>query len=195
MRAFAPLALRVTPAPAPRTQRRPLRCALPPALRRVAPRLRRTARVLPPRALSAAGRTAAVTGAYISVAGAALLAAPLRTLGLLFSCDGLTPAWVRVFGVLCLTFGCYYGGTAALEARGAPCVPSLWLSRLVCSFLLLLLLLILSIQAPHGVLRKHRVWTPRACSGVLGARFRGLVSGTRPAAGKHPTACTPCGFG
>jgi hypothetical protein len=54
------------------------------------------------------------------VAGAALLAAPLRTLGLLFTCEGITPAWVRVFGVLCLTFGSYYGGAAALEARGAP---------------------------------------------------------------------------
>ena len=122
MRALAPLAPRVTPAP--RTQRRLLRCALrprpPPALRHVAPRLRRVARVLPPRALSAAGRTAAVTGAYISLAGAALLAAPLRTLGLLFTCEGITPAWVRVFGVLCLTFGSYYGGAAALEARGAP---------------------------------------------------------------------------
>ena len=121
MRVLSPLAPRV--APAPRTRPRPLRCALhaaTPALRHVAPRLRRAARVLPPRALSAAGRTAAVTGAYISVAGAALLAAPLRTLGLLFACDGITPAWVRVFGVLCLTFGSYYGGAAALEARGAP---------------------------------------------------------------------------
>jgi hypothetical protein len=59
-----------------------------------------------------------VTGAYISLAGCALLAAPLQTLGLLFACDGITAAWVRVFGVLCCTFGSYYGGAAALEARG-----------------------------------------------------------------------------
>jgi hypothetical protein len=69
--------------------------------------------------LSSAGRAAAVTGAYISLAGVCLLAAPLRTLGLLFACDGITPAWVRVFGVLCLTFGSYYLGAATLEARGA----------------------------------------------------------------------------
>ena len=75
---------------------------------------------LPSRALSSAGRTAAVTGAYISVAGVALLAAPLRALVLLFSCEGITAGWTRVFGVLCLTFGSYYGGAAALEARGAP---------------------------------------------------------------------------
>jgi hypothetical protein len=70
--------------------------------------------------LSSAGRAAAFTGAYISLAGACLLAAPLRTLSLLFACDGITPAWVRVFGVLCLTFGSYYVGAASLEARGAP---------------------------------------------------------------------------
>ena len=69
--------------------------------------------------LSAAGRAAAVTGAYISLAGGALLAAPLRTLSLLFACDGITSSWVRVFGVLCLTFGSYYAGAAMLEARGA----------------------------------------------------------------------------
>ena len=103
------------PLPLRRTQCVSLRLAVAPT------RLRRVARAaLPPRALSSAGRTAAVTGAYISVAGVALLAAPLRALGLLFSCEGISPPWTRVFGVLCLTFGSYYGGAAALEARGAP---------------------------------------------------------------------------
>jgi hypothetical protein len=72
-----------------------------------------------PPPLSAAGRASVFTGAYISLAGAALLAAPLRTLGLLFACDGITAAWIRVFGILCGTFGSYYLGAAALEARGA----------------------------------------------------------------------------
>ena len=102
---------------APRLTQLPLRRALPLA----ALRLRRAPRAaLPPRALSSAGRTAAVTGAYISVAGVALLVAPHRALGLLFSTEGISAAWSRVFGVLCLTFGSYYGGAAALEARGAP---------------------------------------------------------------------------
>jgi hypothetical protein len=115
MRALlAPCALRLT--------QLPLRRALPrEALPLAAPRLRRVARAaLRPRALSSAGRTAAVTGAYISVAGVALLAAPHRALGLLFTTEGISAAWTRVFGVLCLTFGSYYGGAAALEARGAP---------------------------------------------------------------------------
>jgi len=117
---------------APCVPRRPLRRAVlrarPPPRPRTGPAraLRfepRAALERPPRPLSAAGRTAAATGAYISAAGACLLAAPLRTLGLLFTtCSGesaISAPWVRVLGVLCLTFGSYYVGSAALESRGA----------------------------------------------------------------------------
>ena len=125
------------PAPArPASLRTPLR--RPPRLPlRRAHLLRAAAAQRTP--LSAAGRASAATGAYISLAGACLLAAPLRTLGLLFdvsSSGGITAPWVRVLGVLSATFGAYYLGAAALEARGvAP--PIAFYRSTVCGRLAL----------------------------------------------------------
>ena len=59
-----------------------------------------------------------MTGAYIGAVGLALLVAPAATFSILFNAADITSAWIRVFGVLCVTFGAYYVGTPLYELRG-----------------------------------------------------------------------------
>ena len=80
---------------------------------------------------ASARKAAAVTGAYIAAAGVALMIAPARVFGLLFSIEAITDAWIRVFGVLCVAFGTYYLGAAAGEARGMEGARGFYLSTVV----------------------------------------------------------------
>ena len=61
-----------------------------------------------------------MTGAYIGAVGAALLLAPTAVFSILFNAFDISSVWIRVFGVLCLTFSAYYVGTPFFESRGAP---------------------------------------------------------------------------
>ena len=71
------------------------------------------------RTRSAMARKAAyVTGIYIAAAGLALLIRPAQVFGLLFSIEGITDPWIRVFGTLCVAFGTYYWGTAFGDWHG-----------------------------------------------------------------------------
>ena len=63
-------------------------------------------------------RSSLLTGAYIGAVGLALLVAPAATFSILFKAADITSAWIRVFGVLCVTFGAYYVGTPLYELRG-----------------------------------------------------------------------------
>lgn len=63
-------------------------------------------------------RSSLATGAYIGAVGFALLVAPEATFSIVFSAAEITSAWIRVFGVLCVTFGAYYIGTPLYELRG-----------------------------------------------------------------------------
>ena len=63
-------------------------------------------------------RSSLLTGAYIGAVGLALLVAPAATFSILFNAADITSAWIRVFGVLCVTFGAYYVGTPLYELRG-----------------------------------------------------------------------------
>jgi hypothetical protein len=45
-----------------------------------------------------ARKAAYVTGIYIALAGFALMLRPAKVFGLLFSIEGITDAWIRVFG-------------------------------------------------------------------------------------------------
>ena len=47
-----------------------------------------------------------------------MLVAPAATFSILFNVADITSAWIRVFGVLCVTFGAYYVGTPLYELRG-----------------------------------------------------------------------------
>jgi len=71
------------------------------------------------RARKGARRSAYLTGAYIGVAGALLLIAPTAVFSILFNTLDIAAAWIRVFGVLCLTFASYYIGTAYGDAKGS----------------------------------------------------------------------------
>eukprot|EP00192_Tetraselmis_astigmatica_P002157 CAMPEP_0117690504 /NCGR_PEP_ID=MMETSP0804-20121206/25163_1 /TAXON_ID=1074897 /ORGANISM="Tetraselmis astigmatica, Strain CCMP880" /LENGTH=988 /DNA_ID=CAMNT_0005503557 /DNA_START=93 /DNA_END=3058 /DNA_ORIENTATION=+ len=61
---------------------------------------------------------AMITGAYISLAGLLLMAAPVTVFGLLFDASKIAAGWIRVFGVICVTFGSYYIGSALGDIRG-----------------------------------------------------------------------------
>ena len=50
----------------------------------------------------------------------ALLLAPTAVFSILFNAFDISSVWIRVFGVLCLTFSAYYVGTPFFESRGAP---------------------------------------------------------------------------
>ena len=63
-------------------------------------------------------RSSLLTGAYIGAVGLALLVAPATTFSILFDAADVASAWIRVFGVLCVTFGAYYVGTPLYELRG-----------------------------------------------------------------------------
>lgn len=65
-----------------------------------------------------AARASLLTGAYIAAAGLALLFAPLKTFGMLFSTSTIAKGWIQVFGVLCCAFGCYYIGAGRRDADG-----------------------------------------------------------------------------
>lgn len=65
-----------------------------------------------------ARRTAYFTGFYIAAVGVALVTFPSKTFALLFALANITNEWIRVLGVLCLTFGTYYVGSAWGDARG-----------------------------------------------------------------------------
>ena len=65
-----------------------------------------------------ARKAAYVTGVYIAAAGLALLIRPAQVFGLLFSIEGITDPWIRVFGTLCVAFGTYYWGTAFGDWHG-----------------------------------------------------------------------------
>jgi len=67
-----------------------------------------------------ARRASYATGAYIGAVGAALLLAPTAVFSILFNAFDISSVWIRVFGVLCLTFSAYYVGTPFFESRGAP---------------------------------------------------------------------------
>ena len=69
---------------------------------------------------SRAKRASYATGAYIGLVGAALLIAPTAVFSILFNAFDISSVWIRVFGVLCLTFSAYYVGTPFFESRGAP---------------------------------------------------------------------------
>jgi len=71
------------------------------------------------RARKGARRSAYLTGAYIGVAGALLLIAPTTVFSILFNTLDIAATWIRVFGVLCLTFASYYIGTAYGDAKGS----------------------------------------------------------------------------
>ena len=59
-----------------------------------------------------------VTGAYIAAVGACLLVAPVRSFSVLFDASSIATHWIRVFGVLCVTFGVYYLDTARGDGGG-----------------------------------------------------------------------------
>lgn len=68
---------------------------------------------------SRAKQASYATGAYIGLVGAALLIAPTAVFSILFNAFDISSVWIRVFGVLCLTFSAYYVGTPFFESRGA----------------------------------------------------------------------------
>lgn len=63
-------------------------------------------------------RSAYLTGVYIGLAGLALMAAPHVTFSILFNAFDISATWIRVFGVLCVTFSSYYIGTAYYDGKG-----------------------------------------------------------------------------
>jgi len=63
-------------------------------------------------------RSAYLTGVYIGLAGLALMAAPHVTFSILFNAFDISATWIRVFGVLCVTFASYYIGTAYYDGKG-----------------------------------------------------------------------------
>lgn len=65
-------------------------------------------------------RASIVTGSYISIVGLALLLCPRVVFSILFSAFDISSVWIRVFGVLCVTFGSYYLGAPLFESKGLP---------------------------------------------------------------------------
>lgn len=63
-------------------------------------------------------RSAYLTGVYIGLAGLALMVAPHVTFSILFNAFDISATWIRVFGVLCVTFSSYYIGTAYYDGKG-----------------------------------------------------------------------------
>lgn len=63
-------------------------------------------------------KSAKVTGAYIGLVGVALLARPRAVFSLLFNALEISSVWIRVFGVLCVTFGIWYTVVPSLESKG-----------------------------------------------------------------------------
>ncbi|KAK3246530.1 hypothetical protein CYMTET_43936 [Cymbomonas tetramitiformis] len=68
-------------------------------------------------------RSALITGTYIALVGLALLLFPTTVFGLLFDLRFISTGWVRVFGVLSMTFGIYYLGSAYGDSVGANMRP------------------------------------------------------------------------
>ena len=65
-------------------------------------------------------RASIVTGSYIGIVGVALLLCPRTVFSVLFSAFDISSVWIRVFGVLCVTFGSYYLGAPLFESKGLP---------------------------------------------------------------------------
>lgn len=65
-------------------------------------------------------RASIVTGSYIGIVGVALLLCPRVVFSILFSAFDISSVWIRVFGVLCVTFGSYYLGAPLFESKGLP---------------------------------------------------------------------------